>query len=75
MERELEQLAVSGQRLPMVIVYKENGRLPEGTEKWELLCSFMKEKNYTLIYENEGYQVFGTGRDAGDAKEDENDQI
>lgn len=75
MERELEQLAVSGQRLPTVIVYKENGRLPEGTEKWELLCSFMKEKNYTLIYENEGYQVFGTGRNAGDAREDENDQI
>ncbi len=61
MQEELDGLAASGQELPVVIVYKENGELPEETRKWEILTHFLAEGGYGLRYENVGYQVYESG--------------
>ena len=61
MQEELDGLAASGQELPVVIVYKENGELPEETRKWEILTGFLAEGGYGLRYENVGYQVYESG--------------
>ena len=61
MKEELDGLASSGQELPVVIVYKENGEVPEETEKWELLTGFLEEGGYGLRYENGGYRVYESG--------------
>lgn len=61
MEEELNGLLASGEALPAVIVYKENGEMPEETEKWKTLTAWMEEGGYGLVFENEGYQVYMEG--------------
>ena len=60
MEEELEELLAAGGSLPAVIVYKENGRMPQESGKWEALTGYLEEGGYGLQYENDGYQVYLT---------------
>ena len=61
MEEELNGLLTSGEALRVVIVYKENGEMPEETEKWKTLTAWMEEGGYGLVFENGGYQVYMEG--------------
>lgn len=61
MQEELDGLRASGEALPVVIIYKENGELPENTEKWECLADYLEKCSYALLYENSGYQVYACG--------------
>ncbi len=58
MKEELAALAGEGSR-PAVVVYKEQGSMPKEDAKWEALESFLAEGTYALLYENEGYRVYG----------------
>lgn len=68
MKVELDEAALLSQR-PLIILYQENGRdleeeivqslSTEKQKKWRYLQDFLQDGGYTLLYENEGFQVFG----------------
>lgn len=68
MKAELEDAALLSQR-PLVILYQENGRRleeeiaqsanAEKQKKWRALQDFLQEGKYMLLYENDGFRVYG----------------
>lgn len=60
MREELTALMESDQPLPAVILYKENGQMPEKGEKWRILQEYLTAGEYALLYENDGFIVYGT---------------
>lgn len=56
-QEELDGLAREG-GYPVVIIYKEQGQMPQDGAKWRSLSGFLTEQEYGLIYENKGYQVY-----------------
>lgn len=66
MRRDLEEAASDR---PLVILYQENGLPPAdtleasgnaaGMEKWQYLEEYLEREEYTLLYENRGFLVFG----------------
>ena len=60
MREELTALMESDQPLPAVILYNENGQMPKEGEKWRMLQEYLTAGEYALLYENDGFIVYGT---------------